>query len=152
MKILNISIKKAEILEEVALAAAYSGAKTEAAEGFFDRVATIEDDSGILSRFWTLICGRVADKLKNFITASEISGDSLSLTLELSGAYDDTLSPSVKSDLFSAMASGVTAKWFRITFPARAPEWEDQSAELLERALSKLCHRLPPQRQQSLTI
>ena len=146
MKILNISIEKSKILEEVALASAYSGAKTEGSPDFFDRVATIEEDAGLLSRFWTRMCGTVTDKLKSFITASETTDESLSLTLELSGAYDDSLTPSVKSDLFSAMAAGVAAGWFQITFPSRAHEWEAQSELLLKRCFSKLCHRKKPKR------
>lgn len=147
MKILTIIITKDNVFEDVSLASAYTGAKTDDDSGVnFNRIATIDADNNLLSRFWIQACGIVTDKLKSFIMASEINENSIKLTLELSGAYDDSMSPSVEKDVFSAMTAGVTAQWFAITFPERTKEWDEKSAALLNRAFAKLCHRRRPKR------
>ena len=117
MKYIKIEIKQNEIFEEVSLATAYTGAKTESDKAFYERVATINCDDTLLRRFWNQACGIVTARFKNFIRESEIKEDLLMLNLELSNAYDDAMTPSVKSDLFSAMAAIVTERWFRITCP-----------------------------------
>ena len=146
MKFIKIFIAKADVFKEVSLNTAYTGAKSATENGLFDRVATINADSPILSRFWVQACGEVTEKLKGMIVASESFSEALSVSLELSGAYDDSLTPSVEADLSAAIAAGVTARWMRLSFPDKASEWEAQSAHLLHRAFAKLCHRKKPTR------
>lgn len=143
MKILLINIFKDAIISEVALTSAYAGAKM--AEDF-ERVATANKDNKLLTRFWMEVCGRVADKLKSLINGHKLSETSLQLQLSLSGNYDESLNESVESDLFSAIAMGVTAGWFRYSLPEKAAEWKTESERLLTSAFSKLCYRRKPQR------
>ena len=142
MKKVNIDIKKNNILKDVALNTAYSDNRAETLE----RVATIECDDALLTKLWKEVCGEVTEKLRSFTVASQISADSLKLELELSGAYDSGLTPSIENDLASAIAAGVTAGWFQFTLHERYEEWERRVSALIERAVSKLCHRLKPVR------
>lgn len=144
MKNISLSISKTSILDEVALNSEYAGAKSGSDSEIYDRVAVIPQDNEILSRFWTQMCAQVIRQLKEFIGMSQLSESSLSLTLLLSGAYDDALTPSVKDDINAAIAAGVTARWFRYTFPDKLSDWESQSARALDSALSKLCMRRRP--------
>ena len=146
MKKLNININKTDILEKVSLNSSYAGAKSEMEKDIFDRVATIDDDNAILSEFWMEMCNRVTDKLSAFVKTSTPNDSSFDCMFELSGGYDDTLSPSVCEDIFSAIASGVTARWFGFTLPATAKDWEEKSEILLNRAISKICQRKRPER------
>ena len=68
------------------------------------------------------------------------------MTLEVSNAYDDSLSASIKEDLFAAVVKGVIARWFRVTFPEKTGEWWNDSETLLSRAFAKLCFRKRPRR------
>lgn len=146
MQITKISISKASIFEEISLATAYTGVKTEAEKGFYDRVATVEEDDTLLSRFVNEMFGEVTDRFREFIYASSNDKDSLNFTLELSGSYDDSLTPSVKEDIFSGIVAGVMARWFRFTFPDGSEEREKQADNLLKRAYAKLCQRRKPKR------
>ena len=163
MKIITLSFSKAEIFQQVALATAYTGAKAEppnnntntsdkliSAGQLFDRVATINSDSSILSTIYTQVCGEVQDKFKTFITAVDTSLEALTLTLELSGAYDDSLTESVKGDIFEAMVAGITAGWFRYSLPSAVTDLENRCSQLLSRAFAKLCHRRKPDRRQKV--
>ena len=143
MKEIKIEIPKQAIMTEVALASSYAGAKSrETAD--FDTVATVKEDEAFLQRFWNDTCGEIASVLQEFVAVALFSGESLKLELELSGAYDEALTPSVEADIFSALSAGVTARWFRFTLPEKAPEWETRSRDLLERAHRKLCYRRKP--------
>ena len=141
-----ISISKSAILDEVSLNSEYAGVKTPGETGLYDRVATVEADSLLLSRFWTEMCGEITDRLHDFITSSSISEDLFSLNLELSNAYDPSLTQSVIDDLRGATAAGVTGRWFRFTFPDRADAWTEKAASHLAKAYAKLCHRRKPVR------
>lgn len=140
---IEIIVEKSAVFDIVALNSAYGDAS---ASDKTDRIITLQSDDGLLSGFWRERCGMVTEKLRGFITASTLSADRMNLTLELSSAYDEALTDSMKEDLFKSITSGVTAAWFRFTLRDRAEEWERQSAELLDRAFSKLCHRKKPLR------
>ena len=143
MKIIHIKIDKSNIFADVGLSSAYIEAKEDAAK---NRIATMEQDEALLKRLWSETCGEVTEKLRTFITASEISDEEISLTLELSGSYEDAQTPTVISDIKAALVAGITARWFRYTYPDRSAEWSSESTRLLDRAFSHLCHRKKPVR------
>lgn len=146
MQSLTIKILKDAVFTEVSLASAYAGAKSADDSSDFSRVATVSEDSELLKRFWNDACGEVASRLKEFTVAADMSDEGFQIDLELSGSYDSAMTPSVESDLFSSVSSGVTARWFRFTKPEIATDWEDRSNELLLRAYRKLCYRRRPTR------
>ena len=146
MKNLNFSFEKTGILEEVSLNTAYAGAKSEEEKPIFDRVATCDSDEVLLLKFWREMYGMITDRLRSFILSSDFSDAAFSITLELSGAYDDSLTPSVKNDLYAAIVAGITSRWFAFVCPAKAVEWKTESERLFDSVVSKLCHRRRPVR------
>lgn len=146
MKILSIIFNKTDILKEVSLASAYSGAKAEAPESLFERVATVEEDNELLSRLWTQAGAAILDKFKAFIISSEISDFQISFSMELSSAYDDSLSDSIKSDIFAAFIAAIMALWCKYSWPEKSSGWDVEARDLLARAFSKICHRRRPYR------
>ena len=143
MRKVVITINKSDILDTVALNSAYISTDKEYSG---ERVETIETDNSILTRFWSEMCGNVTEKLRNFIFTGTVNLESMKLELELSNAYDESLTPSVVNDLSAAMVAGVTAQWFQFRFHDRYEEWDNRSSQLLDRAFSKLCHRKKPTR------
>lgn len=147
MKNIEISISKSSIFEDVSLKSEYAGFKSPDKEALYPRVSTIDADENILSGFWLEMCGRISEILKDFITVSSISSSSWKFSMEVSGAYDDTFTPSVNNDIQSSLSTGILARWFKFTFPERAAEFQQESETLLNRVISKLCHRRRPVRQ-----
>lgn len=143
---IDIVFNKSNIFDEVSLNSEYIGAKNESDENIYERVSTVSADEDLLNRFLTEMQGVIIEKLREFITDVKYSSQDFSVTMELSGAYDEALTPSVKEDLFAAMSKGVCARWFRFTYPAKSSEWLNQSDALLSRAYAKLCYRKKPQR------
>lgn len=146
MKNVKIIIEKTKILEDVRMQTAYAGAKSGDDKGIFLKVAALRSDDELLTGFWRGLCGRITDVLKDFNLVADISDQRMEISLELSGSYDETLTPSVASDIESAIASGVTARWFSITCPEKVAEYEALAEGKIRSFVGKLCHRKRPVR------
>lgn len=143
MKTIEISINKSAVIKAVSLNSNYLDA---AKDDNANRISTLEYDDNILSGFWTDCCGEVCEKLKEFIAGSQISSSEFYLKLELSGAFDDNLAPSVETDIQDALTAGITSRWLGLRASEMADDWMNKASALLKRALSKLCHRKRPVR------
>lgn len=146
MKIIDIEITIIAVMEAVAQSTAYAGVKCGDRAEFYDKVATVEEDENFLLKFFSETCGEIIDSLKEFLKTSVLNNEKLVLTLELSGAYDEALTPSVTEDIKKSIVAGIAGKWFQYTYPARALEWIENSNRLMVRARSKLCQRKRPVR------
>lgn len=148
MKTIKINILRRDADEELARITSYAGIKSPGSEGLkdLDRIATVDEDSALLNRYWQAAANTLADRLKDFITGLAADNESVGLTLEVSGAYDDALTPSLEGDLRGYAAAYMTRAWFAITLPERAAEWDAECERLLRDASRKLYHRKRPVR------
>lgn len=146
MKNFKIYLAKDNILRNISLITAYAGAKTEGNSSLYERVATVEADDALLSRFWMESCGEITEKLRGLITASRCEDSCFELTIDLSEAFDESQFPTIESDLEAALTNGMAARWFRFTIPLRAQEWAHDAETLLQRAFTKLYSRKKPVR------
>ena len=146
MKILNITINKAKVLDNVSLATAYTGVKNGSETGFYERVSTVSEDDKLLERFWKESIGEITDKLRPFIQVCRSGGEELELIMEVSNSYDDALTETIKEDLKGSLTAGITARWFQITFPEKAREMEEQARVLAGRVYANLYYRKRPRR------
>ena len=106
----------------------------------FERVATVEEDADLFARYWRDACAIVAERLKQFV-GRRVWREELSLNLEVSGAFDDSLSPSVETAVFSVIAAPLSARWFRLSMKEKAEEWEEEASRLLAEIERMLFHR-----------
>lgn len=148
MKIIRIDINRSEVEAELSRITAYTGVKGTPGGSVeeVDRIATVDADSALLHRYWHNAAGILAEQLKEFITSADTGGSEMKITLEVSGAYDDSLTPSVKEGLFSFVVSSMAKRWFLITCPEKAAEWDAESTRLLREIASKLYFRRKPKR------
>ncbi|MBD5358116.1 MAG: hypothetical protein HDR88_14155 [Bacteroides sp.] len=151
MKTIKIDIKRCDIDEELSKITAYTGAKSISGGGNedFDRVATVEEDSAMLNRYWHNAAGILTEHLKEFVVSANTIGGEMVFTLEVSGAYDESLTPSVKEGMFAFVAASMAKNWFLLTYPEKAPEWEAETSRLLRETAIKLYHRRKPIRTKS---
>lgn len=146
MKRIDIILLKSDVFAEIASTTAYTGNKTVAADRseFFERVATAGGDDEILSRYWREACAALADALRCFISAVTFGRETFSMTLEVSGSYDETLIPAAEQKILSIVATSVTMRWFRIAMPERAVEYEREMKLLFDSLLANLYYRKKP--------
>ena len=146
---IKIIVLKSDVISAIAETTDYTGNKTETAdrEEFHERVATVENDAELLSRYWQEVCATLADALRSFITEALFGRETFTLTLELSSSYDTSLTPAVEAGIFSIICSSITWRWFRLTMPSRADEWKKEASCQFSALIANLYHRKKPIRQ-----
>ena len=148
MQTIKIILLKSDVLAAIASNTSYTGTKTESANPgeFYDRVATVEKDAELLSLYWQDTCASLADALRTFIVEAKFGRETLTLTLEVSNSYDATLTPAVETGISAVVVAAMISRWFRITMPQRAAEWEKEATRQFEALLANLYHRKKPVR------
>lgn len=148
MKIIDLIVLKSDILKTVAKTTDYTGKKTESANenAFHSRVATETNDEELLNDFWRDSCAHLAEALRVFITEDQFGKETLKLTLEVSGSYDEALTPAVENGVLSFLSADITARWFDITYPEKAGEWKTEAGRQLRCLTRNLYHRVKPKR------
>lgn len=152
MKTLELTIRKTDLEDDVAQATSYTGAKdgSDPAGGVYDRVATIDGDSTLLGRFIEEACSTVAERLKDFVTGVEPADDAITLRIATSEAYDTSMIPAALRAFRAYVAATVTARWMRLAYPAKAPEWDAEADRALASLERNLYHRKKPSRPQPI--
>ena len=148
MKKLEIIVLKSDVTAMIDNITRYTGKKTESANpgALLERVATVEADSVILGRYWQDACAHVADALRSFIASVQFGREILTLDMEVSNSYDESLTPAVETGIQSLLADIILCRWFRIAMPDRAAEWQREAAHQFDTLLANLYHRKKPKR------
>lgn len=148
MKKIEFIVEKTTIEREIGESTAYAGAKSPARDegDTFDRVATVDDDSGVLARYIAEACCAAAERLKQFVTGIDFLGDRIRLTLEVSGSYDDSMMSAAENAFGSYLSAYALSRWMRLALPEKAGEWEAEAMRLMSELERNLYHRRRPLR------
>lgn len=150
-----LSIKKANVYDEVAKFTGYVGAKNIEDTGkAYDRVFTTDDDRLMLERFWKEAVGAVTDEVKRFIvTVSNQANSQIvdisevwTVTLDMPSNFDSNLVDSINDSLFSYAVNSIVSKWFAITNKEEADLYSGMATNCGNEAKSKLYYRKKPKR------
>ena len=154
MNIVQLTISKADVYDEVAKTTSYSGAKKTEDPEAYNRIFATDADRLMLERFWMEACNGATEEFKQFIVSvsnqSESRGVQLNndykVQLELSTMYDTNLTSSMQSSLFSYFVSSIVAKWFKFTNAGESETFgADAVASMLD-VKSKMFYRKKPKR------
>lgn len=149
MKTIILEVARSDIEGNVAQTTAYLGLKSPAEEErgtLLDRVATVEGDADMLSGFIAEGYATAVERLKGFVTDAVFSEEKVRLTLEVSGAYDDSVTPVMTTGFRSFLVASVMARWLRLSYPEKAEEWEKEAERHLSTMERNLYHRRRPSR------
>lgn len=160
---ITLSIKKEDVMAEVAVTTAYAAAKMKGGKDAFDLIATVDEDEEHLERFWDECRVGLAQALAGVLAfegmADEVylpraEAPSLNLKpmkrykvrLDVSSAFDDTLLESMQLALFGYFAHGIAAKWYAYANKQEAAASADKAAALLDDLHRKALHKKRPAR------
>lgn len=150
-----LSIKKANVYDEVAKLTGYVGAKNIEDTGMaYDRVFTTDDDRLILERFWREAIGAITDEVKRFIVTVSTPNNSQSVdiaevwevTLNMPSSFDDNLTGSINDSLLSYAVNSIASKWFAITNKEESDKYSAMAIVAGNETKSKLYYRKKPKR------
>lgn len=149
MKTIVLEVARSDVEEKVAQSTVYLGLKTPVTDGrgdLIDRVATVDNDSFLLSGFIAEAYAEAVERLKGFVKDAELSDGGVRLVLEVSGAYDDAVTPTVATGFCSFLVAYVMSRWLRLSFPGKETEWDQEAEHRLTAMERNLYHRRRPKR------
>lgn len=147
MKSLVIQIEKKAVYDEIARTTDYTGNKMiEPAEGFSEKVATVDEDAEQLDRFWSEACVDVTEALKHVVGTANDLDTEFFLQLELNASWDDKLGEAMRKELFSFMVMSIISKWYVFMNRTEAAEYAAGAASLLEGVHRKAVFKRKPTR------
>lgn len=163
---ITLSIKKEDVMQEVAVTTSYTGGKMDGDEKALRRISTVDEDEQHLERFWeesrTDICQELIGLVSFEGMASDLSGPGSGMTdplkpikpmeppvhyelrLEVSRSFDSALLPSMRLSLFSFFVHNIAAKWYVYTNKGEAGEYADKAATLLDDIHRKALYKKRP--------
>lgn len=141
----QLTIEKSKVYEEVAKTTSYTGAKMVDDENAYTRIFTTDEDQEMLERFWDEACAGATDLLKPYVKAVDMTSD-YDVTLEPSCRYDTNLTGSVQKSLFSYFVYLILSRWYKLTNKAEYESYAADAASMLEDVMHKIHHRTKPQR------
>lgn len=146
MNRIEIHIDKAQVWDEVAKTAAYTGDKMIGDETAYDRIMLTDEDAKVLQRFWEEAASVANDQLKEMLLSGSGVSDDYRVMLEVSRSYDDNLTPSVEASLRSYFISAIVSKWYMFANKGEAETYSAEAALMMNDVLRKLYSRKRPQR------
>lgn len=144
---MTITISKEKIYEEVARATLYTGAKhPEGDPAMLSRVAVIDADRPLLSRFCDEALTSARLTLRQVLDSASSDDDTITLVFRLSPASDDTLTAGLADSLTDYLETAVIARWLAFSDKAGAAICADEARILLDECLRKALYKRRPSR------
>ena len=146
METITISVSQEDVYEEVAKATDYTGAKLINTDGDArDRIMAADDDLANLGRFWEESVSAANENMKEMLVSGKTiereGKKGYEAEIEVSKAFDKTLSESVQSTIRSFLA-----QWFKFANKGEAKDYFAQASEMMEAAERLLYSRRKPTR------
>lgn len=145
---IKLSINKGDVMREVAVTTAYTGAKMGGDDGAQDRIATVDEDECHLERFWEESRAELCQELMGLVADESVTGcpGCYELGLEVSRSFDEALLPSMRVSLLSYFVHNIVAKWYIYTNKGEAGDYADKAAAVLEDIHRKAVYKKKPTR------
>lgn len=155
MNSISLSVNKANVYDEVAKTTSYAGQKMMDGDATaYERIFTTDADRLLLERFWVETCNAVTEQLKPFITkidAQPISHGidltrNYNVTLELSSAFDVSLTEAIETSLFSFFVASIVSKWYALSNKSETEGMVAEAVGMLDSVMKKIYYRKKPTR------
>ncbi len=142
---ITLILNKDAVMEEVAQTTSYTGAKmTE--EDAYERIFTTDEDKSMLERFWNECKILVCNSLKKVLISETEDAGTYELVLGLSTAFDERLTSSMQSSLFSFFVLNISSKWYTFTNKDEAKGYATEAETYIDDILRKAFHKKKPVR------
>ena len=143
---ITLTISQTNVLNEVAQTTGYSGAKMIGDDAAFERINTVDKDENELKRFWDESRAEVAKAFARLLSSESMNGTNYNLILNVSAAFDNSLTASMQLGLFSYFVQSITAKWYVYTNKNEAAMFAQRADALLDEVREKAYFKKKPTR------
>ena len=153
MKNVVLEVNKIAVYENVAEASAYVGSKSDNDKDF-DKVSSVDEDRALFEGFWVEASDVATNVFRPFLES--VSGntsdnglhtsENYSVTLNAPDNFDDNVTESMKTSLFSYFAAYIKSKWFAVVKEDKEKEYAATANLMLEDVKQKMYNRKKPKR------
>lgn len=143
---ITLTVNKAEVFDEVARTANYTGAKMNDDANAYERISTVDEDKDELQRFWNECRADVARTFLRILASEGMDGDDYNLVLNVSVSFDQALLPGMQLGLFSYFVQSIAAKWYVFTNKKEAGEFANIGRGILDEVREKAFFKKKPTR------
>ena len=144
-RVLNISVSKYEVFEEVGRITEYVGKKS-ATEGAYETIATIKSNDTMLERFWSEGCNNISETLKHFLAKKPENDESYTAECRMTNNWNFTLGESINEECKNYLVQYIVAKWMRMVKADEEQKYFADSVSILDSVESMLLSRIRPMR------
>lgn len=134
MQILNIEIKKDDVMEEVAKTTGFIGAKKTLEDGksAYEQVFVKESDKVLLEQYWKNAIGGLCQVWLKWVKEwADTEGDEkYALTLGLPDLYNPANDEAVRKAAFNYMVNWIIAEWCVVANKDEAQVYQEKAAAL----------------------
>lgn len=141
---ITLHIDKAQVWDEVAKTASYTGDKMIGDETAYERILLTDEDAKVLQRFWEEVASIANDQLKDMLISATSLSEDYDVELEVSQSFDKMLVPSVEASLRSYFISSIVSKWYMFANKGEAELYATEALAMLNDAMRKLYSRKRP--------
>lgn len=154
MKLINITINKADVYDEVGKQSAYVGANMDRKIAPFEQIAITDGDRNLLERYYQEAAAQVTALVKPLLSQvgklprshGAVLSRNYNLTLSVSDRYDDNLTDSATASLFSFFVNAILGKWFMLTNKEESAGYIAGAQANLEDLRNKIYYKQAPVR------
>lgn len=135
MKEIEIKVTRKKIYAEIGVATAFLGGKSAPSAPdpalHFDTLVTVDEDNGVLSQFIDDAVTTLAESLGRRVTAMNLSGETVKVSILVADSYDEKQTPVTESIFRKYLTAKVMGDWLSATLPQAADVWKEKAAEAL---------------------
>lgn len=150
----NLTVSKQMVYDEVAKTTSYTGAKMQGDDAAYDRIFTTDDDQMMLERFWVEACNAATEQFKPFLVSvnTQEEGQRVDLShnyvvsLKLSSSFDQSLTSSIETSLFSFFVSFIVSRWYKFTNKEEAESYGTDAMSMMGDVMKKVYYKKKPVR------
>lgn len=151
---ISLTVSKTQVYNEVAKTTSYAGQKMVDDESAYSRIFTTDADREMLERYWVEACAGATNLLKPWLVSVGAQpeshgvdlGNDYTVTLQVSDRYDESLTDSVETSLYSYVVNTILAKWFVLSNKGETEAYATMAVGMMEDVLQKLYYQKKPER------
>lgn len=149
---ITLTVNKEDVMREVAVTTAYTGAKMDKDENALQRISTVDEDESHLERFWEESRADLCQELLGLVTDEGMKNDAsdpvtrYQVHLGVSKSFDEAQLPSMNVSLRSFFVHNIAAKWYVYTNKGEAGDYADKASTLLDDIHRKAMYKKKPTR------
>lgn len=151
---IQLTVSKSNVFNEVAKTTAYVGKKMPGEENVYERISTTDADREMLERFWNEAAATASAALRHDLANTgtlpvehgvDLSRD-YSIALGLAVGFNDALVDTMQATLYSYFVNSILSKWFMIANKEEAASYATAAAGMLDDVVRMTYQRRRPTR------